>query len=91
MKTFLAVLLITASFINVTAQKLPNIQQAGLKAPENIKIDGKATEWGKFNAFNGATDVFYSIANNEKHLYLIVQTTSYNITIKLYEVALRLP
>lgn len=60
----------------VVAQKLPNIQTASLRAPANIKIDGKATEWGnQFQAYNKATDVFYILANDNNNLYLLLQAT----------------
>lgn len=62
------------SFTNAYAQKLPNMQQASLRAPANVKIDGKANEWdNKFQAYNKATDVFYSLANNNNKLYLVIQ------------------
>ena len=54
-----------------------------MRAPAALKIDGKADDWGKFNAYNGATDVFYNLANTDKYVYLIVQTTNYNITNKV--------
>ena len=57
------------------AQKLPNKQVASIRAPVDIKIDGKTTEWGgKFQAYNIATDLYYTIANDDKRLYLIVQS-----------------
>ena len=35
------------------AQKLPKVQKTSIRAPENIKIDGKANEWdNKYQAFN---------------------------------------
>jgi len=63
-------------------QKLPAVQQAAVRVPANVKIDGKATEWGeKFEAYNPATDIFYTIANDDKKLYLVLKTTDrYNIT-----------
>jgi len=58
----------------VNAQHLPGVQKGGLRAPVNIKTDGKATEWkNKFQAFNNATEVFYTIANDDNNLYLAVQ------------------
>ncbi len=64
------------SFVTANAQKLPNIQNTSLRAPANIKIDGKATEWhNKFLAYNKATDVYYSMANDDDKLYLVVQAT----------------
>lgn len=70
-------MLLTAGIFSAAAQKLPSIQQASVKAPANIKIDGKANEWGnKFEANNSATELLYTIANDDKKLYLIAQTTS---------------
>ena len=63
------------TFLSVNAQKLPNVQQTSLRLPANVKIDGKTTEWGdKFQAYNTATELFYTIANDDKRLYLVVQT-----------------
>lgn len=68
----LQLLLFTALvFTNTYAQKLPSVQQAGLRAPANVKIDGKAAEWDGFKAFNTATDVYYTVANDDKKLYLV--------------------
>ena len=56
------------------AKKLPNIQPAELRAPDNIKIDGDAAEWNDtFGAYNRATDVFYTIANDGDNLYFIIR------------------
>ena len=83
MKKTALFILSAMAFANVIAQKLPNKQESSLRVPANIKIDGKATEWPSFEAYNKATDVLYSMANGEKHLYLIVQTINYNITNKV--------
>lgn len=70
----------------VSAQKLPNKQQVSLRAPTNIKVDGKATEWdNKFQAYNTATDIFYTIANDDNNLYLAVQATEIIIINKIME------
>jgi len=61
--------------IKVNAQKLPNIQKESVRAPANVKIDGKATEWdNKFKAQNGATELFYTLSNDDVNLYMAVQT-----------------
>jgi hypothetical protein len=57
MKKLQLLLLAVLAFANANAQKLPNVQQVSLRAPANIKIDGKATEWSGFKALNTATDV----------------------------------
>jgi len=77
-------LMIIFSSIMANAQKLPNVQQASLRAPENVKVDGKPTEWGdKLQAYNKATDVFYTIANDDNNLYLVIQATDPSIINKL--------
>jgi len=54
------------------AQKLPNVQQESVYAPVDIKIDGKATEWNdKFQTFNNADEIFYTISNDTGNLYFI--------------------
>jgi hypothetical protein len=82
MKYILPFLLITC--FTATAQKLPNVQAASLRAPANIKIDGKATEWNnQFQAYNKATGVYYTIANDDDKLYLAVQANDPEIIRKI--------
>lgn len=58
------------------AQLLPNVQTVGVLAPPNVKTDGKATEWGgRFEAYNKAAMVYYTMANDNQNLYLTVQVT----------------
>jgi hypothetical protein len=53
------------------AQKLPKIQQTGKRAPAEIKIDGKTTEWnGEFQAYNINNRIYYTISNDDDNLYL---------------------
>ena len=66
--------------ITANAQTLPNVQLNSLRAPAGIKIDGKPTEWNnKFQAYNQAAEVFYTIANDDKNLYLTVQATDQDV------------
>jgi hypothetical protein len=68
----------------LVAQKLSNIQSGSLSIPSSIKIDGQATEWGnKFQAYNHSTDIFYSVANNDKFFYVIIQATDADIMKKI--------
>jgi len=58
------------------AQKLPAVQQISMRAPVNIKIDGKPIEWGnKFQANNHSTDILYTLSNDDSRLYLTIQAT----------------
>ena len=70
-------ILLVSIAITSFAQKLPAVQPStGFRAPANIKIDGKTTEWDNtFQANNHATDIFYTMANDDTHLYLVVQST----------------
>src|SRR4051812_14249152 len=77
MKALISVLF-SAICLNAAAQKLPNVQQASFRAPANIKIDGKTTEWGnKLQAYNPGTEIYYTLANDDKRLYLVVQADNY--------------
>ena len=66
------------------AQRLPNVQKISLRAPVDIKIDGKASEWNnKFQAYNHATDVFYTIANDDDNLYLVIKASIPDVVYKI--------
>lgn len=80
-RLFLFFLPFTLAF-NLKAQKLPNKQAETLRAPDKVKIDGKATEW-TFKAFNKATDVFYTIANDKDNLYLAIKVEDMGIIRKI--------
>jgi len=76
MKPFLLFLMMATASLCANAQRIPNKQEVNLRAPAGIKIDGKTTEWGDgFRAYNSATDVYYTIANDDKNLYLAIRAT----------------
>jgi hypothetical protein len=78
--------IILLPFMNICvyAQKLPAVQTESVRAPEHIKIDGKTTEWNdKFKAYNHATDIFYTIANDDENLYLIVHASDPDVLTKI--------
>lgn len=80
MRKLQLILLSGLAFANASAQKLPNVQQVSLHAPSTVRIDGKATDWNnKFQAYNPATELFYTIANDSKKLYLIAQTDNQKV------------
>lgn len=66
-------LLLSIICVSANAQKLPNVQQVSLRAPANVKVDGKADEWGDFKAYNSDVGLSYSLANDKENLYLVVQ------------------
>jgi len=72
----LAILCIIYTPCVLFAQKLPNKQKNSVWLPLRSKIDGKAMEWNnQFQAYNHATELFFTMANDEKNLYLIIYTT----------------
>jgi len=83
----IAITFLLPLFINiceVNAQSLPTIQKVSVRAPANLKIDGKATEWGdKFQANNKATDVYYTLSNDDENLYLVVQSKLLDVSNKI--------
>ena len=71
-------------FSSVNAQKLPAIQTKSVRAPANVKVDGKAFEWGdQLQAYNKSTNIFYTIANDDEKLYLIIRATDKRIIGKI--------
>ncbi|WP_121197685.1 hypothetical protein [Mucilaginibacter gracilis] len=84
--TFRNILILYILIVNFAyAQKIPNIQTTSLKIPDNIKFDGKANKWNNnFQAYNHATNLYYSIANNDKLLYLIFQIKQPDIITKVF-------
>jgi len=68
------------------AQKLPAIQTASLRAPDGIKIDGLATEWnGQYQVYNKNVEFFYSIANDDDNLYVVIHAAKSRIIEKIIE------
>ena len=64
---------------NLYAQNLPKVQQGGMKVPTAVKVDGNLSEWNNsFKADNPANRFYYSIANDEKNLYLVVKMQEVN-------------
>ena len=78
-------ILLTATVINTSAQKLPSEQKEGFYVPAGLKIDGKTTEWdNKFQAHNTATMLYYTVANDKDNLYLVMQTDQQAATDKIF-------
>jgi len=84
MKQVLSIIFLSALALATRAQKLPSVQTSSVIAPNNIKIDGSPMEWtGGFQAYNGATEIYYTIANDNECLYLVVQATDDGIIQKI--------
>ncbi len=78
------VIMLCCVTIKLAAQNLPGVQTTSLRAPANIKIDGIASEWNsQFQAYNHATDIFYTISNNDETLFLTVKAAEPNVIYKI--------
>ncbi|RYF21758.1 MAG: hypothetical protein EOO42_09990 [Flavobacteriales bacterium] len=76
MKLFLLLFTFCISSIPIYAQKTPDVQISALSAPANVRIDGKLTEWNALAAENKRTELFYSLANDDKNLYLVIKSAT---------------
>ena len=80
----LSFLFLSVLCIGAYAQNLPNVQQVSLRAPANVKVDGKVTEWGdKLQAYNNGIEISYTVANDKDYVYLIVQAADRQIIEKI--------
>lgn len=87
-KTLQSLFIVVASIISssTSAQKLPNKQEAGMWAPATVKTDGSAAEWdGTYKAFNKSTGVYYSMANDNENLYLVIHADESRTIEKMME------
>lgn len=66
------------------AQKLPNVQTKSVYAPADIKINGKTSEWNdEYQAYNRVTELFYTISNDDKNVYLTAKAKEKEIIDKI--------
>jgi hypothetical protein len=80
----LSALLPLMIIISAFAQKLPNVQEISVRAPANIRVDGKPAEWNnQFQAYNKATEIYYTLSNDNEKLYLTVKATDPDIVNKI--------
>jgi len=89
-KNFLA-LIFLLGFYTAVSQKLPNKQESNIFAPSNVKIDGIPSEWNnQFKAFNNATELFYTVANDDNNLYFVIQAKNPRVIEKLIQVGIKI-
>jgi uncharacterized membrane protein YgcG len=69
-------LLLAGTIISTQAQKVTELQEVSIYAPQLTKADGRNSEWaGATFAQNKATGISYLISNDDKNLYLVVKST----------------
>jgi hypothetical protein len=76
--------LLLSYMLPALTQKLPVRQETGVYASSTVKVDGKATEWrNKFEAYNPATELAYTMANDNNNLYFICSATEVEVIQKI--------
>src|SRR5471030_2113106 len=84
LKTALVIVVFAGTGYASQAQKLKAVQENNMRAPSNIRIDGKLTEWDDtFKAYNNTTDIFYTISNDDENLYFAIKAGNRFIATKL--------
>src|SRR4051812_6120351 len=87
--TFIAIIALLFGALHLQAQKLPNVQEAALRAPATIKIDGRLNEWkDSLQAYNKATQVYYTVSNDDENLYLAVKADEPRVITKIIDVGI---
>ncbi|HUH19038.1 hypothetical protein [Albibacterium sp.] len=85
--TKMLMLISTLVFLSLevaNAQNLSKVQEASVRAPSDIKVDGKLTEWGGvLQAYNPTNRIFYTISNDDQKLYLTVHTNDHQAVNKI--------
>jgi hypothetical protein len=76
-KLSLQVVLAASTGLFAYGQKLNAIQEGSVWAPAGIKVDAKMTEWNDtYQAYNKTTELYYTLSNDDKNLYLAVKSGS---------------
>jgi len=90
MKTILfsiiCILLLISLPVLSNAQQPMERQKVSVWLPDNVKIDGNSTKWDNhFKAYNHSTELYYTIANDDKDFYLIIHVAKNRIIEKVVE------
>jgi len=59
------------------------VQAISLRAPANVKVDVRQPNGRQLQAYNKATEVSYTIANDKDKLYLVIQSADEYIIKKM--------
>jgi len=72
-----SICIVFLSLASVVAHAQSGVQKESVRAPENIKIDGKTPEWpnNKLQVYNADNKMSYTVSNDDQNLYLTLRTT----------------
>ena len=76
-KTYITSAFASLLTLSVFAQKLPDTQEQSKWESNPVKIDGKIENLA-FEAYNKNTKLNYTLSNDAKNLYLVIQSTDAN-------------
>jgi hypothetical protein len=75
-KKKLAAMATAAALIIGFGARAQSVQEGSVWAPAGIKVDAKLDEWGNtLQANNKTTNLYYTIANDDRFLYLAIKST----------------
>lgn len=72
MKKTTFLLLSALAFLQANAQKLPKVQQVGLWTNSPLNYDEKMPKSSVFKAYNPSSRVYYTLANDNDNLFLLL-------------------
>jgi len=77
LKIMLFLIIMLGICISAEAQKIDDVQNGRVRAKSPVRIDGKLTEWGDtLKAYNKSTKLWYTLANDDKNIYLVIKSTN---------------
>lgn len=83
-KTLIKTCLCLTASIGLFTAKAQSVQETGVWAPANVKIDGKLSEYGNALEANNKTDnVSYTVSNDSKNLYFAIKANDQSTGTKI--------
>lgn len=83
-KTLIKTCLCITASIGVFTVKAQSVQETGVWAPANVKVDGKLTEYGNaLEANNKTNNVSYTMSNDSKNLYFAIKANDQSTATKI--------
>jgi len=75
-KSAVGLLFLAGLSFSASAQKVTDLQEVSIYAPQLTKADGKNNEWANATfAVNKRTSISYLISNDDKNLYLVIKSS----------------
>ncbi|WP_175582433.1 hypothetical protein [Mucilaginibacter mali] len=83
-KTLIKLGLCLTASMGLFAARAQSVQETGVWAPANVKVDGKLNEYGNSLEANNKTDnVSYTVSNDDKNLYFAIKANDQSTANKI--------